>query len=42
MNNRDFSIDKINRDYDFSHNLAALIELVSAPLPVNTHGTSKK
>jgi hypothetical protein len=24
LNNRDFNIDRINRDYDFSHNSAAL------------------
>ena len=27
LNNRDINIDQNNRDYDFSHNRAALIEM---------------
>ena len=33
LNNRDINIDQNNRDYDFSHNRAALCHLMSDPEP---------
>ena len=30
LNNRDFNIDKNNRDYDFFHNRAALVDAVES------------
>jgi len=33
INNRDFNIDQNNRDYDFGHNRAALVERELEPIP---------